>query len=118
MARNSDGSATCDRCGIWLPGYGVLHGMVCTDLDGPNVRSLIFCYRSNCRSYALGNLLAITPPMDGNLRCSHCGVILTARSVAQAMLTQDVQPNVDTPRALAFCYINHSRDLLLANAGL
>jgi hypothetical protein len=47
--QNPDGTTTCDRCGRELPGYGVIHGMICSDLgeDG-QITNRIYCYET-CR---------------------------------------------------------------------
>lgn len=50
MAQNPDGTASCDRCGVNLPGYGVIHGMICSDLNGAGeIIDRIFCYENKCR---------------------------------------------------------------------
>ena len=122
MAKNPDGTATCDRCGIWLAGYGVLYGMVCTDLDATGgVRDWIFCYTNNCRSAVLSGMVLY--PSDDNasrIRCYHCNMRLDTSSVAEAMLTFDLAPATipATVRTMTFCYINGSRDQLLAQAVL
>jgi hypothetical protein len=47
--QNLDGTASCDRCGRQLEGYGVIHGMISSDLgsDG-EIINRIFCYET-CR---------------------------------------------------------------------
>jgi hypothetical protein len=112
VARNPDGTATCDACGGGLPGFGVLFGMVCIDLDlAAETREHIVCY--GCRGDVLTGLVNFTAdPM----RCTDCDVKLDARSVATAMLVTDLSPaDPGEARSLAFCYANGSRDLVLNN---
>lgn len=121
MAQNADGTANCDRCRILLPGFGVIYGMVCNDLNQAGaVVGRIYCYQNNCRSIVMAGLLTnIGPSQNPQLpACSDCGLVLNTRGVAEAMLATDIQPGLDTPRLLTFCYANGSRDRLVANAQL
>lgn len=115
MGLNADGSARCDRCGIWLAGYGVIYGMVCSDLDIVGApRSRIYCYVNNCRGVVLAGMVNHA---DEN-RCTDDGTALTARSVSEAMLCTDLRPGADPPtiRQMQFCYATGSRDRLVAKA--
>jgi hypothetical protein len=109
--QNTDGTASCDRCGITLAGFGVLSGLVCVDLDGETVRELIFCYANECRTFVLDGFVNYQQP--GPATCTHCGISLGVRSVSTAMLATDVQPTGDTSRTMQFCYENGSRNQLL-----
>jgi hypothetical protein len=121
VAGNPDGSATCDRCGIWLAGFGVLYGMVCTDIDASGrVRDHIYCYTNQCRTAVLDGLVNYPQTTATETqKCTHCNRKLDGRSVAEAMLTQDVLPSSNNreARSMAFCYANGGRDLLIAQAG-
>lgn len=110
MAENED-DATCDRCGLSLPGYGVLFGMLTTDLASGLVRSLIFCYANGCRDALLAGHLNSTSG------CTNCGTALQ-RGLDTALLAVDVDLSTDEDltRPLAFCYANGCRDLVLAVA--
>ncbi len=107
MTENADGTATCDRCGLGLPGYGVIFGMVISDITG----DLIVCY--NCRPAVLAGLVNHS---GTERQCSHCGVEVAARVTPYASLVTDLAPGVDPPtgRQLLFCVVNGSRDLFLA----
>jgi hypothetical protein len=80
------------------------------------LREWIFCYRNNCRSAMIGQLVRY-PPHATETRCTECNVLLPDRSVATAMLASDIQPATpgDLVRYLTFCYVNGSRDLVLTN---
>lgn len=110
--QNPDGSATCDRCGIWLEGYGVTHGLCCTDLDGETLRELIFCYRNQCRTFVLDGFVN-QQIAAGDTACNHCGVDLQIRSISTAMLASDIAPTGSVDRRLQFCYVNGSRNQFL-----
>jgi hypothetical protein len=112
---NEDGTATCGRCRRNLEGFGVLYGLICTDLDGNGeVVDRIFCY--GCRDHILSNMVAypliMSPPV-----CTTCQEVLTTRSVSEAMLATDVNPD-GTTRLMAFCYKNGHRDQILSRARL
>ena len=114
MGQNANGTATCDRCGILLPGYGIINGIVCTDLTRTGaVVGRIFCYRNNCRTIMLTGMLNF-PATDFN--CVHCNRAVTTRSLEEGMLTAELHPGSEgVVRSLLFCYANDSRDLFLAN---
>ena len=111
MAANANGTATCDRCEIVLPGYGVINGLVCTDLLNGVIRNLIFCYRNNCRTVMLTGMLAHL----GKTGCTHCNAAIPTRGVASAMLASDLHPAADgdVERTMQFCYSNNSRTAFL-----
>lgn len=95
---NSDDTASCDRCGRSLPGYGVLHGMVVSHLDGPSVEGFIVCY--DCRSLVLDGFVNHAD-VDS---CTRCGRA-TRHAVAVALLATDVDPDVPSvTRQMRFCY--------------
>jgi hypothetical protein len=98
----------------------VLYGLVCTDLDEAGaVRDWIFCYRNFCRTAVLEGLINFPATASDQERCVDCNVKLSARSVVDAMLTTDLAPNsFGEQRMLSFCYVNNSRNRLLANATL
>jgi hypothetical protein len=114
--QNPDGTATCDRCGILLPGFGVLQGMVCASLTGDTVTERIFCYRNGCRTTTLGALVGNTNP---NV-CTHCAVPISPRAVAYALLASDIDPTVPggVQRMMQFCYINDSAGILLRQGAM
>ena len=119
MGQNADGSARCDRCGTWLAGFGVLYGMVCTDISSTGaVTQRIYCYANNCRSVVLAGLVNQPIATSGQPRCTDCGVPLPERSVEHAMLAADIDPAGSTMRQLTFCYVNQSRERLLAKGVL
>lgn len=113
MPINADGTATCDRCRTDVPGYGVLYGLVSTDLDstGGTVRRL-FCYYHHCRDAALGDLINHQQSPDAPLACAACQVPLSG--VSDAMLCSDIDG--DVVRSFAFCYVNGHRNQLLTQA--
>jgi len=115
MAQNADGSATCDRCGIWLEGYGILYGLTCSELSGETVRNLIFCYRNSCRTVLLSGMVNFPQQATGVISCTHCNLALSARSVSAALLATDILPATagDVQRIMQFCYRNGSRDAFL-----
>lgn len=113
---NPDGTAICDRCGLLLPGFGVLLGMIAVDLTAEAAtRSRIFCYANDCRSAMLAGMVRY--PGDPTV-CTHCGRP-TPRAVASAVLTFDLDPvdNLQEWRGMGFCYDNGSAALLWANIG-
>lgn len=57
MPENPDGTVICDRCGIPLDGYGVIHGMICSDLDeNGEIIKRIYCYTNGCRDWILAGV--------------------------------------------------------------
>jgi hypothetical protein len=89
-----DGTATCDRCGVSLPGYGILYGLV---VDAGTL--MIFCYVNDCRSIITSGLINYTTPGV----CSNTGqpVILVS---SEALVCADLDPVDPTQmRRLAFC---------------
>jgi ribosomal protein L37AE/L43A len=114
MGQNANGTATCDRCGVGRAGYGVLYGMVVTDLDEvtQDVNDLFVCY--TCRPTVLEGLL-----LAGNVgpdQCTHCGLAFPVRAVEYGLLAADIAPGVtpESLRQLFFCQVNGSRALFLA----
>ena len=108
--QNADGTATCDRCGIGLPGYGVLHGMVITDVgDSGVILNLIVCY--NCRPIVLDGIMIF----DNGNDCNRCGLSTPYRAASFGILITDLAPAIDPPEAryLFFSRENGCRDLLL-----
>lgn len=119
MGLTADGSCVCDRCGVWLPGMGVIEGLVTTDAtpDG-DIRRLIFCYRNNCRDHLLAGLVTTAPDpswLGSVAPCTHCGVA-TERCVTAALLASDIDPDTPTAgntRQMLFGHGCGGRDLLL-----
>lgn len=121
MARNGDGTATCDRCGIWLPGYGVLYGLITTDLtDKGQTRSLIFCYTNQCRTLVLEGFVNFPAPPDTPLlRCTDDNTALARRGLSEALLAVDMHPGIaEHLRYMQFCYATGSRDRFLNQTGI
>ena len=116
MSLNGDGTANCDRCGVDLPGFGVIYGLVCSHLTAGTLEELIFCYVNRCRDVVLAGLVNALSN-DQTVRCSEDGAVLAARSVDVAMLLTDLDPDSDGARYLQLCYEYGSRDRLLSNAG-
>lgn len=119
MGHNTDGSATCDRCGIWLAGFGVRYGLVCTDtnLTTGAVRDWIFCYTNQCRAVVLTGFVNY-PQNIGTVptRCTDDDTKLDDRIVGTAMLACDMHPNdPGVVRYLQFCYETGSRDRFLTH---
>lgn len=58
MGMNADGTATCTRCGRELPAYGVIHGVLASQVSDEGViENFIFCYEGGCGFEVLdGNL--------------------------------------------------------------
>lgn len=57
MPELPDGTALCDRCGIELDGYGVIHGMICSDLnEDEEIVYRIYCYINGCRDWILAGV--------------------------------------------------------------
>jgi hypothetical protein len=112
VALNPDGTANCDRCGVGLPGMGVLYGMVVTNLDpGDNVVTLIVCY--DCRPIVLDGLVTFAGDV-----CANDSEPLPVRSVATAVLSTDLEPSDPvSARQLAFCRVNGCADILLGRIG-
>lgn len=106
--QNADGTATCDRCGFTSLGYGVLYGMVVTDLGEATgeIDNLFVCY--SCRPAVLQGLTSFGNT-DGT-RCSHCGYTVPVRAVSYGLLAADLAPGVTpaTQRSLIFCRVNGS----------
>ena len=105
----SDGSALCDRCGVELEGYGVLHGMVSDDRDGVK---RIFCYVNDCRDVVTNDLINFAVPGE----CVRDST--TINSTGVAIMCTDLDP-VDgmSTRKIGFCYVGGCADLLLAQIG-
>jgi hypothetical protein len=98
----------CARCEVELDGYGVIYGMVCTDLDEDGAeRGLIVCYVNGCRDLVLDGMVNYT----GAGECSTCGTA-TARALSHAMLASDLDEN-GFGRPLIFCYDQGHRDAIL-----
>ena len=116
MAANPDGTAVCDRCGTALDGFGVLYGLITSDVDPLGVgRERIHCYTYPCRDAALDSLINY-PDSEG---CATCDIQFAARGVGEAMMTADLNPDgTGLARNLAFCYINGHRDQLLTQGVL
>ena len=102
----------CSRCGIDLPGFGVIYGLVVSHLVDGEVEELIFCYVGGCREVVLDGLVNDT---TSPLHCSDDGAALPSRSVESALLATDLDPDGDGARFLQFCYAGGSRDRLIAN---
>lgn len=107
--QNSDGTATCDRCGIGLPGYGVIHGATISDLSvDDNIVGLIVCY--NCWPAVITDMVT----HGDALACNNCGTPQGFRSVVLAALVTDLAPAEDhDARYLMFCRANGCRNRLL-----
>lgn len=116
MPANPDGTAACDRCGTALDGYGVLYGLITSDLDVESAqRQLIFCYTYPCRDAVLVGLVNF-PDSSG---CAACDLQFMARGVGEAMMTADLNPDGSGfARNLAFCYVNGHRNQLLTQGDL
>lgn len=116
MPANPDGTAVCDRCGTALNGFGVLYGLITSDLDLEGApRELIFCYTYPCRDAALASMINF----PDSLGCATCDVQFAVRGVGEAMMTADLNPDGSGfSRNLAFCYINGHRDQLLTQGVL
>lgn len=115
MTVNDDGTANCDRCGTDLPGYGVLYGLICADLDPYNqTRALIYCYTAGCSTAATAGLI-VYPYVAAAPACSTCLTPFDYRGTDTAMLAVDLNGD-GTARNLTFCYVNGHRDQLLTQA--
>lgn len=106
MAVDSDGRIVCDRCLIRLDGYGVLYGLIATDIDSDGAADdRIYCYQDGCRDVAIAGLdlypNQIVPP-----RCTTCLVDLPALSPAYGMICADLDPATGDSRRMAFCDVN------------
>lgn len=98
-----DGSTFCDGCQAVLAGYGVLYGMVLSNVEGEGLVERIYCYGNGCRDRVLGDRVRF----DVTDRCSTCGAV-TPRSVAVAALSVDLNPdpNNNGQRFATFCHAN------------
>ena len=116
MPANPDGTAACDRCGTYLDGYGVLYGLITSDIDPLGAaRERIYCYTYPCRDAVLDTLI-VFPDSAG---CATCDVQFAARGTGEAMMTADLNPDGSgLSRNLAFCYINGHRDQLFTQGVL
>lgn len=117
MPINENGTANCDRCGTPLDGYGVLYGLISTDLDADGMPvERIYCYVPGCRDAVIDGLVAY-PFISSAPACSTCQVPLPFRGTDNAMLAQDLNPD-GTARTLTFCYVNGHRDQFLTQGRL
>ena len=109
--QNPDGTATCDRCGIGLPGYGVINGAVISDTSPTgDMVGLIVCY--TCWPVVISDLVSYGDP----LACNNCGTPQGFRSVTLAALVTDLAPSLDhSARYLMFCRANGCRNRLLVH---
>lgn len=98
MGQISDGSAVCDRCGISLPAFGVMHGMCAATREG---NDLIFCYVNSCWEVVTYGLINFTGPDV----CANDGSPVVW-STGAAILTADTALDPDVVRRMAFCYEN------------
>lgn len=114
--QNPDGTAVCDRCRTHLDGYGVLYGLVTSDIDPAGAaRERIYCYTYPCRDAVLDSMINF----PDSLGCATCDVQFGARGIGEAMLTVDLNPDESgLARNLAFCYLNGHRDQLLTQGVL